>query len=182
MADRKRPYHHGKLKEALLEQAAIVLKEAGADELSLRELAKKIGVSPNAPYRHFTDKAHLQAILAARGFDDLTKLLQAVSVEGPGKRLREAADRYFAFGSEHAGLYQLMFTCSAGVEELDSARDRFLAELKEMVRVFIDETTINEDVEKATIATWSLWHGGVTLQSTVSGSDLTRMLGKGIRD
>jgi len=182
MADRKRPYHHGKLKEALLEQAAVVLKEVGVDELSLRELAKKIGVSPNAPYRHFTDKAHLLAVLAARGFDDLTKLLQTVTVDGPSKRLREAADRYFAFAAEHAGLYQCMFTCSAGVEELDSARDRFLAELKEMVRVFIGEAAINEDVENATVATWSLWHGAVTLQSTVSGSDLTRMLGRGIRD
>jgi len=182
MLDRKRPYHHGKLKEALLERAAVVLRESGSEELSLRDLAKSVGVSPNAPYRHFTDKNHLLAILAAGGFDDLTTRLAAVGSEGPGKRLRTAADRYFAFAAEHPGLYQLMFTCKAGIEELDSARDRFLAELKEMVRVFVGEVTVNDDVESATIATWSLWHGGVTLQSTVTGSELTRMLGRGIRD
>jgi AcrR family transcriptional regulator len=181
MSEPKRPYHHGKLKEALLERAAIVLKEAGADELSLRDLAKAVGVSPNAPYRHFEDKAHLLAILAAQGYDDLSKQLSEHSKEGPAKRLREAADRYFLFAEENARLYQLMFTCRAGIEELDAARDRFLLELKEMVRLFVGEATVNDEVEEATIATWSLWHGGVTLQSTVSGSDLTRMLGKGIR-
>ena len=64
-------YHHGNLRTALLEKAKEHLIEKGPDKISLRALAREIGVSQTAPYRHFPDKTMLLAALAAEGFKQL---------------------------------------------------------------------------------------------------------------
>ena len=77
---RHRPYHHGNLRAALLACAERTLREGGAGELSLRELARQVGVSHAAPRRHFADKQALLDALAEDGFERL------------GRELREAMD------------------------------------------------------------------------------------------
>ena len=72
-----RPYHHGNLRSELLEQAERVLADRGAGALSLRELAREIGVSHAAPRRHFADKQALLDALAEDGFDRLGAELRA---------------------------------------------------------------------------------------------------------
>ena len=67
-----RSYHHGNLKQVLLEASLDLLRKAGSGEFTLREVARRAGVSHNAPYRHFRDKQELLAALAAEGFDRLT--------------------------------------------------------------------------------------------------------------
>ena len=69
---RPRSYHHGNLKQALLEASLDLIRKAGAGAFTLREVARRAGVSHNAPYRHFRDKEELLAALAAEGFDRLT--------------------------------------------------------------------------------------------------------------
>jgi AcrR family transcriptional regulator len=107
-----RPYHHGNLRTALLEQAARTVREHGADELSLRELARQVGVSHSAPRRHFADLQALRAALAEAGFVRLgAELRAAVDAAGPdfGARLQSTAAAYIRFATEEAALLELMF-------------------------------------------------------------------------
>src|SRR5258708_8818227 len=67
-------YHHGDLRAALIRAAAAEIERGGYENLSLRELAGTLGVSRAAPYRHFADRRALLAVLAARGFDELTAI------------------------------------------------------------------------------------------------------------
>src|SRR6516164_6742824 len=70
---RERPYHHGDLRRAIVRAAFEILSETQSAEFSLRELARRVGVSHNAPYKHFADKHELLAAVSAVGFEQLTK-------------------------------------------------------------------------------------------------------------
>jgi AcrR family transcriptional regulator len=108
-----RPYHHGDLPAALLARAEKTLRERGASALSLRELAREIGVSPAAPSRHFKSKQALLDALALTGFERLAEAI-AASQEGAGEafadRLGAAARAYVDFAVANAALLDLMFS------------------------------------------------------------------------
>jgi AcrR family transcriptional regulator len=108
-----RPYHHGDLPAALLARAEKTLREKGASALSLRELAREIGVSPAAPSRHFKSKQALLDALALTGFERLAEAI-AASQEGAGEafanRLDAAARAYVGFAVANAALLDLMFS------------------------------------------------------------------------
>jgi AcrR family transcriptional regulator len=107
-----RPYHHGNLRTELLEHAERVLAERGAGALSLRELARDIGVSHGAPRRHFADKQALLDALAEDGFDRLGAELRASVARAPAgfaPRLTALANAYIRFATEHAALVEVMF-------------------------------------------------------------------------
>ena len=107
-----RPYHHGALREALLEQAERTVRERGADALSLRELAREVGVSHGAPRRHFPDRQALLDAVAEAGFDRLGAALRAAA-DGAGEefepRLRATAAAYVRFATRDPALLDLMF-------------------------------------------------------------------------
>lgn len=108
-----RPYHHGQLREALLEAAEETLRHDGADQLSLREVARIVGVSHAAPRRHFPDRQALLDALAVAGFVRLDAQLRA-AIAGAGadfgSRLGAAVTAYLRFATEDAALLELMFT------------------------------------------------------------------------
>src|SRR5260370_37166177 len=85
---RPKPYHHGNLREALLEAAIRLIAEVGPTAFTLREVARRAGVSHNAPYRHFRDRDDLMAAVAAQGFRELTEAM----VDAAGQR-SDALDR-----------------------------------------------------------------------------------------
>lgn len=110
-------YHHGHLREALVEAADRAVRD-GAAELSLRELARDVGVSANAAYRHFEDKAALLTALAVTGFERLAQRMQRgqAAVGKPGSAVAVAVGRFKAtgrayvdFALEHPGLFRVMF-------------------------------------------------------------------------
>ncbi|SRR6185503_4140528 len=96
-------YHHGELRPALLRAAAKILEQEGREAISLRDLARRAGVSHAAPYRHFADRQALLAALADEGFALLTQALQ-------GKPWREQAVAYVRFGLANPERFTLMFT------------------------------------------------------------------------
>ncbi|WP_236953064.1 TetR/AcrR family transcriptional regulator [Ketogulonicigenium vulgare] len=107
-----RPYHHGDLKRALLDTAMQMLAEAGGWQFTLREVARRAGVSHSAPYKHFSDKGELLAGLALIGFDRLREELQRAQQALPGGIEAEfdaMAKAYLGFGQGNAALYRLMF-------------------------------------------------------------------------
>lgn len=133
-----RPYHHGNLRTALLAQAEHTVRERGVSELSLRELAREVGVSHAAPRRHFPDRQALLDALAVAGFDRLGTELRA-AVESAGEsfqdRLQATAAAYIQFAVEDAELLDLMFTGKhrESADMLVEAADRAFAVLFELI-------------------------------------------------
>jgi AcrR family transcriptional regulator len=107
-----RPYHHGNLRSELLKRAEHTLRERGAAELSLRELAREVGVSHAAPRRHFRDKQALLDALAENGFERLGRELdEAIAAAGGtfSARLAAFAQAYVRFATRNGPLLELMF-------------------------------------------------------------------------
>lgn len=136
-------YHHGDLRGALLRAAGNMLEKQGLASLSLRDIARRTGVSHNAPYRHFPDRESLLAALAAEGFEMLAGALQ----ERPRREMGEA---YVEFALAHPQRFRLMF---GGLVPLQN-RDRRAYE--SLQQAFVD---LGEHAPYAAAAAWSLVHG-----------------------
>lgn len=111
----KRAYHHGDLREALIEQAITSVKAVGADHVSLRAVAAAVGVSPSAAYHHFADKDALIEAVRERGFVELDSFILAqVSTDAgqsdPIELLRHSANAYISYAVDHPHLFQVMFS------------------------------------------------------------------------
>jgi AcrR family transcriptional regulator len=128
----ERPYHHGNLRTALLAQAERTLRERGVQALSLRVLAREVGVSHGAPRRHFPDRQALLDALAHDGFARLGDELRG-AVEGAGEdfqaRLQATAAAYVRFATRDAALLELMFAGKHGEQSgaLNDAAERAFA-------------------------------------------------------
>ncbi|MCJ1712855.1 TetR/AcrR family transcriptional regulator [Curtobacterium sp. VKM Ac-2922] len=123
-----RPFHHGNLRAVLLDEAEEVLRQDGVDGISLRDLARRAGVSHGAPRSHFPDRQALLDALAERGFVRLTALVErALGVEDPvrGQFVR-VARVYVDFAIDDAALMELMFSSkgSAAPEPVRAAAGR----------------------------------------------------------
>jgi AcrR family transcriptional regulator len=114
-----RPYHHGNLKQALIDAAIDLIAEVGPHGFTLREVARRAGVSHNAPYRHFRDRAELLAIVAMQGFYRLTASMKRSAAQGndAGERLRFSGRGYVNFALRWPQHFMVMF-------DLPSDRDR----------------------------------------------------------
>jgi AcrR family transcriptional regulator len=137
MADR--PYHHGNLRAALLVQAERTLREQGSEELSLRGLARQVGVSHGAPRRHFADRQALLDALAETGFARLGDELRAASDaagEDYQSRFRATAAAYVRFATRDAALLELMFAGKNRDQSstLHNASERAFAAILELIQ------------------------------------------------
>lgn len=113
----ERPYHHGDLRRALIETALNMLAEEKGWQFTLREIARRVGVSHAAPYKHFPDKGALLAELAVQGFEQLGQDMQAAMTPPPRSVVRAfqaGATAYVEFGMRNPALYRLMFSAEAG--------------------------------------------------------------------
>jgi AcrR family transcriptional regulator len=105
-------YHHGNLRRALLEATLEIIDTEGLEAVSLRAVARQLGVSEAAPYHHFASKQDLLAVLAADAYRGLgERLTDALRSEGsdPFERLSGLVRAYVQYGLEHRGRYRLMF-------------------------------------------------------------------------
>jgi AcrR family transcriptional regulator len=135
----ERPYHHGNLRTALLAQAERTVREHGVQDLSLRELAREVGVSHGAPRRHFPDRQALLDALAEAGFARLgVELQSAVNAAGENfeARLRATAAAYVRFATRDAALLELMFAGKHREESgtLNEAADRAFSVMLELIQ------------------------------------------------
>ncbi len=156
-----RRYHHGDLGSALLASALALLAEDGVEALSLREVARRAGVSAMAPYRHYADKNALIAAVAAHGFVALGDALRAADrAAPPGEALVAQAVAYVRYALANPMLFRLMF----GAKRPDAVPDPALgaagastfAVLSDRVA---SETPAGGDRDARTIGCWSLVHG-----------------------
>ena len=107
-----KPYHHGDLKSALVDAACSLLKEKGADALSLRAIAAEVGVSHMAPYTHFKNKKELLQAVAAAGFDQLTEQLLKVKSKysSPWELVLNYGVKYVEFAVANPEIYRMMLS------------------------------------------------------------------------
>jgi AcrR family transcriptional regulator len=174
-----RSYHHGNLRSALLESAERTLTRRGASELSLRELAREVGVSHAAPRRHFADKQALLDALAEDGFERLGRELEE-AMAAAGTSLREQlgafALAYVRFATEHAPLLELMFAGKhrEGAEGLREAADRaFAAPLALFVTAQASGQVVPGDPERVGIVALATLHGLAALANNGMLGDAT---------
>lgn len=152
----KQTYHHGDLRRALLDAAVSVIAESGPAALSLRDLARRAGVSHAAPQHHFGDKAGLLTALAAEGYD-----LLAAALTADRGSLLEQGIAYVRFAATHRAHFEVMFRPDlyhADDPELAAARDRSGEALHTGVAA-----SGAGDVEQGGLAAWSIAHGFATL-------------------
>ena len=155
----KSAYHHGDLRSALIEAGLAVLAEEGDPAaLSLREAARRAGVSAMAPYRHFADKDALLAAIATIGFERLAAVLRvADAAAAPLAALRAQGVAYVAFACANPALFRLMFGAGAPAKanELAAAANASFKLLADRVASIVPP---HEAVDR-TLADWSLVHG-----------------------
>jgi AcrR family transcriptional regulator len=170
MAVSPRPYHHGNLRAALLATAERTLSDEGAGELSLRELARQVGVSHAAPRRHFPDKQALLDALAQDGFERLGRdLSEAMGSAGAAfdARLLAFAHAYVAFATRHAALLELMFAGKhrpGASDGLRAAGERaFEAPLALILEGQAAGEVIAGEPERVATVAWAALHGLASL-------------------
>lgn len=169
----ERAYHHGNLKAALIEAGLAALSEVEPDALSLRQLAKTVGVSPNAAYRHFADKRDLLDAMAAECFRRFAAS-QHKAVQGlddPVKRLEASGLAYVDFARTHPAMHRLMFqqlACKATTASTDLVAQSLgaMSVLLEAASALLQAPPQDERVRVLAAACWSLVHGLSNLAMT----------------
>ncbi|QSQ15691.1 TetR/AcrR family transcriptional regulator [Myxococcus landrumensis] len=152
----KAGYHHGDLRAALLEAAMQMLEEG--EPFSLRAVARRAGVSPTAPYRHFADREALESALATEGFRDLkARLTEGRALPSSAAELAELGVAYVHFALQRPALFRLMFgqPCSDASDQ----RVQAAAELHELLALVLGRVFPDADVPSLATAAWGLVHG-----------------------
>ncbi|WP_410809860.1 TetR/AcrR family transcriptional regulator [Micromonospora sp. 067-2] len=155
-----RTYHHGNLRQALLAAALVAIEEVGPASLSLRDLARRAGVSHAAPAHHFGDKAGLLTALAAQGFDLLAQALAEARDD-----LLDAGVAYVDFAVGHRAHFEVMFRPElqrTDDAELVTAQGRARAALRAGVAASLASGE-PADSDRNSLAAWSIAHGFATL-------------------
>jgi len=176
-----KPYHHGDLHQEILCSACELLEENNIASLSLRAVAKKVGVSHTAPYRHFKDKESLLAGIAKLGFDELALQMQdAVKCypHDPAAQMQEAGHRYVQMAINSPQCTQLMF---GGIlprndtyPELRASGDMAFDGLKAIIEEGQSQNVFKQgDVEELALAAWAGIHG---LSLLLIGGNLPEIL------
>jgi AcrR family transcriptional regulator len=155
---RKATYHHGDLRAALVRAAIELLEESGQSALSLRAVARRAGVSPAAPYRHYADRDALVSAIAAVGYRDLAERLTAAHpFPSTPEQLASVAVAYVQFALDRPALFRIMFgePCDRDNDERVAAT----AAVSQYVTAIVERTFPQADTEALATAVWALVHG-----------------------
>jgi AcrR family transcriptional regulator len=175
----KRTYHHGDLKNALIEAALAHIARDGARALSLREVARTAGVSHTASYRHFRSKESLLAAIAEQGFrrlGDMMRVAMQQHSNDPLAMLRASGVAYVEFGVRYPDHLQIMFSGLIGrhddYPELKSAGHEAYELLATSVRLAMQAGQVSGPSEHiVSLASWAQVHG---LALLIAGGQVDR--------
>lgn len=162
----RRPYHHGNLRRALLDEALTTIRKEGVEGLTLREIGARVGVSRTALYRHFADKRALLAAVATEGFRTLREELVG-AWDGGGRTLaafNAMGLAYVAFATSNPAHYRVMFGGFVSEETKDpalgdEARGAFQALVDALVTLQGAGLVRDEDAHLMATHVWALVHG-----------------------
>jgi AcrR family transcriptional regulator len=162
-------YHHGNLRQALLDAGIEVLSERGLDALSLREVARRAGVSQAAPYHHFADKAALLSAIAEQGYQELAAALTAGADRAGGnalERFQGMGIAYVRFAVERTAMFRLLFRpelLAAASPEGAFAATAAYRVLEDGLENAIAEGSVTGNRDDIALAAWCVVHGAATL-------------------
>ncbi len=167
MTNTSKPYHHGDLRQEILEAARDLLEKNTIASLSLRAVAKEVGVSHTAPYRHFKDKESLLAGIASQSYDELAEQLTEAVTSHPGdpaQQLLEAGLRYVKLGLKSPQCTHLMFggilPCDNTYPELRTSGESAYNGLKLIIEAGQKHGVFKQgDIEVQALTAWSGIHG-----------------------
>lgn len=166
-------YHHGDLEHALITTARKMVKKSGADELSLRQVAQEVGVSPSAVYHYFPDRNSMLSALGLSLFEELADYQESqlakitgTSLKASRERFRALGSTYFQWAMKEPHFFNLMFSDFCLISQTEKTRDD--------TRAFINLTRCLDDLLSAGAITprirpygellsWSVVHGATSL-------------------
>lgn len=160
-------YHHKELRQALIDAALELVVEKDVGSLSLREIARRVGVSHAAPYRHFADKDALLAAVAEEGFELLTITLKEAmqQVSSPLKQVQACGVAYVCYALAHPSHYRIMFGAygASSAQQYPTLADAAIQAFMVLVDGIIAGQQAgmirSEDPKQLARAAWSLMHG-----------------------
>ncbi|MFG6095420.1 TetR/AcrR family transcriptional regulator [Leptothoe sp. ISB3NOV94-8A] len=162
----KKSYHHGDLRRALLDSALAIITEQDISALSLRQVARRAGVSHTAPYRHFADKEALLAAVAEEGFREFSRYLeQARDAEStPLAQLQATGIAYVEYALRYPTHYQVMFgSYCADADAFPLLTTTANKSFQILVDIIADGQAAQEiqpgEPQLLALASWSLVHG-----------------------
>lgn len=159
-------YHHGDLRSALIAAAREALETTAPQDISLKSLALRVGVSQPAPYRHFQSREALLAVVAADGFDRFREALQ-VAGEGASEteRLERTGAAYLAFARTNWGVYRLMFASSLLKTEDDETLALAANAGFQLLLQDVSHYAPADKIEQTALWVWSTLHGLAMLEA-----------------
>jgi AcrR family transcriptional regulator len=169
VSPRTQPYHHGNLRPVLVDTAVELARSTGPDGVVLREVARRAGVSHNAAYRHFDDRAALLSEVADRAMADLEQAMltriDVVTIEDPvaraSERLRETGRAYVDFAIREPGLFAVAFSTPSAPAEHDSTTEAGpYGVLNSVLDELVDAGALTPQRRLgADVACWAIVHG-----------------------
>lgn len=160
-----RPYHHGNLRAAVIAAALDALAEKAPSEISLRELARTVGVGHSSLYVHFRDRDELLAAIAGEGFAALLTNLEGAASSSGQARLTDLARAYLAFARKHPAHYRTMFRpeniLTDNIGHVEAASDACFQLVVKAIEDLGDVS--NERAVERAVGIWSMLHGLVLL-------------------
>ncbi|WND03707.1 TetR/AcrR family transcriptional regulator [Temperatibacter marinus] len=182
----KKSYHHGNLSQSLLDKAASLLEKEGASALSIRGLAKDVGVTPAAVYHHFKNRSDLLVNIAKKGFTQLEEtILKAIQdIEDPDEKIKQYGMALVRFSLDHAHLYSLMLD-NEEVEEFFPYQD-YMNIIKSQYAILlgINQARVSKwdfkvSAESLSFATWCAFSGLCqSLKDTRSNQMIASLMGR----
>ena len=164
-----RAYHHGDLEKAVIQTATLLLESDGIEGISLRKIAKEIGVSHQAPYRHFESREHVLAALRAEGFQALAEASQNAQRKHPKSarlQLESTGEAYVKQALSRPALYQLMFGGSWKFNQLQEQHQSCAGVAFKSLASIVQQghpPHTKKTIERTRIL-WATLHGLVSLQ------------------
>ena len=169
----KKAYHHGELRQTLIDAARALVSERGNENFSLADACRRAGVTTAAPYRHFADKYEILAEVAAQGFDDMrAKAMQAAQgyPEGDPNRIIAIGRLYVTFAVAEPALFRLMFGQKSDLTHPEKVKTLgascFAYVVDEVVR-HCAHNAIPGDATMIAVQLWTVVHGMASL--TIDG-------------
>lgn len=168
---RKARYHHGDLREALIQATRQLLMERGAENFSLADACRLAGVSTAAPYKHFRDKDEILREIVKQGFDRLAdRSIAACKAAGAGTLAGIVAlgDEYLRFARTETAVFRLMFGHNEAVkqfEDVAACGRACFTNVTEQVRLYCERNDNHDvdDARKIALSLWTFVHGAASL-------------------
>jgi len=165
----RRSYHHGDLREALIEATARLIEERGGENFTLADACRHAGVSTAAPYKHFRDREEILEIIVSRAFDEMSeRSVKAANAAGLGTLESMAAlgETYIGFALEQPALFRLMFGQHPKIKSAEPVVDQgrgCFGKVIEQVAIYCEMNEIEGDPTEIATRMWTFVHGAASL-------------------